>query len=100
VLTNDGQILKYTRGVKDFLAIQGLDKPLAEPVALFTSKDCENLYVLDRKNTRVVVFDKKGNYLAAYLWSGIAGANQLAVLEDLKKIYLLTGERIYEIEMK
>ncbi len=100
VLTENGEILKYTKGNKDYFTIQGLNKPFNEPISLFTSKDCENLYVLDRKNTRVVVLSKEGNYLLSYFWSGIAGASDLVVLEDLKKIFLLTGSRIYEIDLK
>lgn len=101
VLTDSGQILKFIRGIRDHFVTIGLDQDFEEPKGFFTNEESENLYVLDQKNTRVVVINKEdGQYKTSYLWSGIAGVQDLAVLEEENKIFLLTGPRIYEIEMK
>lgn len=101
VLTELGQIFKFTRGVRDHFVTLGLDQDFEKPRGFFTNEESDNLYVLDQKNTRVVVIDKEdGQYKTSYLWSGIAGAHDLAALEEENKIFLLTGPRIYEIEMK
>ena len=100
VLFKDGTIVKYVRGVKDAFVVAGLDKGLEEPIKIFTSPEVENLYILDRKSMRVVVIAKNGEYQAQYVWPGIAGVYDLVVSEDLGKIYLLTKEKIFTIELK
>ena len=100
ILKKDGVILKYNQGVQEAFGVAGLDKPLADPVALFTNDDLENLYVLDRVNLQVVVINKSGEYDSAYIWPGISGVSDLVVSEAEKKIFLLSGSKIYQIEIK
>jgi hypothetical protein len=100
MLFDDGTILKYVRGDKDSFVVTGLDEPLAEPVRIYTSPEVDNLYILDRAKTRVVVIGKSGEYQAQYGWSGIAGAIDLVVSEEQGKIYLLTGEKIFAIDLQ
>ncbi len=100
VLFSDGTIVKYTQGKKDAFQVIGLDQPLMEPVKLFTGADTERLYIIDRANTRVVVLDKNGEYAAQYQWSGIAGVKDLVVSEPLKKIFFLTGEKVFSLDLK
>lgn len=100
VLFSDGTIVKYTQGVKDAFVTVGLDQPYGEAIKIYTDGDQDNLYILDHKNTRVVVLNKNGEYQAQYVWSGIAGVKDLIVKEDLGKIFLLTGEKIFTIELK
>ncbi len=100
VLFSDGTIAKYVQGVKDVFVVAGLDKAFDEPVKIFTSPETESVYILDRKNTRVVVIAKNGEYKAQYVWPGIAGVKDLIVNETQKKIFLLTGEKIFTVELK
>jgi hypothetical protein len=100
VLFSDGTIVKYTRGQKDAFVVTGLDKGFEEPVGIFTSPEVENLYVLDHKQTRVVVISKTGEYKAQYIWPGMAGVKDVVVSEELRKMFLLTGEKIFTIELK
>ncbi|MBU1085213.1 MAG: hypothetical protein ABIJ43_01995 [Candidatus Beckwithbacteria bacterium] len=100
VLFKDGTIVKYTRGVKDAFVVAGLDKGFEEPIKIFTSPEVENLYVLDRRSMRVVVIAKSGEYHAQYNWPGIAGVADLVASEELSKVFLLTTEKIFTIELK
>lgn len=100
VLFSDGTIAKYTQGKKDAFQVIGLDQPFGEAVKIFTSPEVEHLYVVDRSNTRVVVLDKSGEYAAQYQWSGIAGAKDLVVSEALGKMFFLTGEKVFTIDLK
>lgn len=100
ILFGDGSIVKYTRGVQDAFAVSGLDVSFAEPIRLFTDENQENLYVLDRKNTRVVVISKTGEYQAQYVWPGIAGVVDILASEEMGKIFLLTDNRIYSLDIK
>jgi len=99
VLTKDGQLLKFLQGQKDAFALTGLNKPLFEPVALFTDFDSQNLYVLDKGNARIVTFSKNGEYQSEYHWAELGQAQDLAVIEAEKKIFCLMGNKIYLLEM-
>ncbi|OGD62279.1 hypothetical protein A2160_00600 [Candidatus Beckwithbacteria bacterium RBG_13_42_9] len=100
VLFGDGHIEKYTRGQRDGFAMTGLDKPFQEPIKIFTDENQNNLYILDRRNTRVVVFSKTGEYQAQYVWPGIAGVLDMVASEKDGKIFLLTGSKIYSLDIK
>jgi hypothetical protein len=101
VIFNDGTIEKFTRGASDNFVISGLDKPIDAEAKLFTNENLNNLYILDKKNLRIVVIAKDtGEYQAQYSWPGVAGVFDLAAFEDKNKILLLTGERIYQIDLK
>jgi len=100
VLESSGRILKYTRGAKDHFVISGLDQPLSNPTVIFTDDDSENLYLLDKGNLRIVVISKSGEYHSQYLWSGISEVTGLIASEEEGKIYLLSGNIIYQIEIK
>lgn len=101
VLFTDGSVNKYVRGQRDAFLIMGLDEPFNQPIALYTDENCDNLYILDRNNTRIVVIRKdSGDYQAAYTWPGMAGAIDFIVSEEEGKMLFLTGERIYEIGLK
>ncbi len=98
-LSKNGYISKYVRGKRDFFSISGLDKEI-KAGGFFTDENCQNLYILDQQNTLVVVINKDGQYQRSYFWPGLAGAYDLAVLEEQGKIFILTGERVYEMKME
>lgn len=101
VLFSDGTIVKFTRGIKDAFSASGLDKDFEEPAIIYTDSELNNLYILDRKNTRIVLINKEtGEYQAQYFWPGLAGALDLFASEKEGKILLLTGERIYQIPLR
>jgi len=100
VLKENGTILKFTQGGRDSFTLSGLDKPLNNPTAFFTDDDQENLYVLDKGNSRVLVINKSGEYHSQYRWQGLGEVTQLMASEEAKKILLLSGNKVYEIEIK
>ena len=100
VLFSDGTIVKYVRGVKDVFVVTGLDEALVEPIKIYTSPEVDNLYILDRQSTRVVVIGKNGEYQSQFRWPGVAGAKDLVVSEELKKILLLTGEKVFSLDLQ
>ncbi|HKZ35712.1 MAG TPA: hypothetical protein VJ242_03270, partial [Patescibacteria group bacterium] len=100
VLFSDGTIVKYVRGVKDVFVVTGLDEALVEPIKIYTSPEVDNLYILDRQSTRVVVIGKNGEYQSQHRWPGVAGAKDLVVSEELKKILFLTGEKVFSLDLQ
>ncbi len=100
VLNSLGTISKFTQGQPDNFNISGLDVGFSSPKAIFTSDEAKNIYILDTGNKRVVVLGKTGEYVAQYQWSGISKVTDLVADEKLGKMLLLSGSKIYSINLK
>lgn len=99
-LASDGTINKYTKGAQDSLTVSGLDKPLSGPTQILTSADLDNVYVLDKGNSRVVVLKKDGSFVAQYASDTVRTATAMDVSEKDKKIYLLSTGTVYQLDLK
>lgn len=100
VLIPGPNIQKFTGGVSDFYSPAGLDTPLKELKSIFPTEGEDSIYLLDSENKRIVVTKKNGQYLAQYQGDKLQTATDFAVDEENKKIYLLEGAKIYQIELK
>jgi hypothetical protein len=100
ILSTDGTVTKYTKGIADNFSLSGIDKPLVNPTGIFTNAGDDNIYILDNGNSRVVVFDKSGNYKNQYQATIIKNAKDFEVLEKDKKIYVLSSGKVYQIDLK
>ncbi len=99
VLFKDGSLMKFTRGVAEEFKLSGLDKPLRSPTRLFTNIDTEGLYVLDPANSRIVEFDKDGDFQTAYTADILKTAKEIEVSEKDGKILVLSGGKFWEIPL-
>lgn len=99
VLKKD-KILKFTLSKQDSFSLSKMPETFADPVKIYTSDEQQNLYVLDKGRKKVYVIDKNGAFKSSYAWNGIEQATDLVAVESLKKIFLLSGAKIYEIGMK
>src|SRR5258708_1030738 len=100
VLLHDGTVLKFTRGAGDSLSLTGLDKGFSLPTRIFTNADSNNVYILDSCNSRIVVFDKTGAYKVQYQSDLIKTAKDLEVKEKDGKLYVLSGGKVWNIDLK
>jgi len=100
LLRQDGKILKFSQGSPEAFGVAGLDKPFSSPSVIYTDSEAENLYILDKGNSRIVVLTKGGEYQGQYIWEGIKEASDMVVSEKEEKIFLLSGEKIYKIDIK
>lgn len=100
ILKNNGDISKFTQGATDFFSVGGLDKGIKDPKSLFVSDETDNFYLLDSGNNRILVLDKKGVYKTQYQSEKMNEFTDLVVDESNKKIYLLSGSKIFQMELK
>lgn len=100
ILKSANEIDKFTAGVADNFSIGGLDKPLSRVVSFFVSDQTDNVYLLDGGEGKVVVVDKKGKFVAQYRGDKFKTATDLVVDEQDKKLYLLEGGKIYQVELR
>jgi hypothetical protein len=100
VLQEDGNIVKFSQGRPTGLMLNGFDQKLNNPLKIFVSDETKNAYILDKGNKRVVVMTKEGNYQSQYQWDGIANVTDMTASEELKKIFLLSANKIFALDIK
>lgn len=99
VLEKD-KISKFNLSQPETFSLTKMPEAFADPIKIYTSVDNQNLYVLDKGRGKIYEIAKNGEYKASYVWEGIKEASDLVAVESVKKIFLLSGTKIYEIGMK
>ena len=88
VYVTDGKsVYKFFRGKKQDYAPEETATPVIFD-KLYTKPDWENLYVLDKVNSRILKLDKDGKIIAQYYNSEIGNANDFAVDEENNVVYV------------
>ena len=103
VLLTGGQLLKFTRGAGKAFTFSGLpagSPEMSDVMAFYTDDSLQKIYLLDKSNSRIVVFSKNGEYDSQYLWPGMKDISHIVVSEKEKKMLLLSGSKIYELEIR
>ncbi len=94
------EILRFTQGVADNFSVSGLDKNLGEVTVFFVGDTTDNLYALDKTNSRLVAFEKNGKYISQISGDKFSSAEDMIVDEESKKVYLLEGNKIYTANLE
>jgi len=100
ILSTNGNVLKFNKGASESFSVTGLDKELVNPTRIWTNSDDSFVYILDNGNSRIVVLEKSGKYKAQYQASVVKGAKDFDIDEKNSKAYILSGGKIYEIDLK
>lgn len=102
LINSEGEIAVYTSGNKGKFEITGLETPLNDPNEIVTYVDFENVYVSDRGNKRIVLFDKDGKFVKEIKsttgrdWDDL---KNIGVSDDEKKMFVLNGSKVYEVSL-
>jgi hypothetical protein len=96
----NSKILKFSQGSPLNFNVKGAIPEIGNIDAISGGPDNTYVYLLDKAGGRVVVTDKKGVYKAQYADQLISSAINLVVSEVDKKIILLTGDKLYSIDIK
>jgi len=99
VLQKDGTVAKFVKGShqSDF-SIRGIPAPqdtIGSSDQIFTDDTTNSIFILDKKNNRVVKFDKSGEFNTQYVFDGIS-LDSFVVDAKLQKIWGLADGKIYE----
>jgi hypothetical protein len=94
-----GGLLKYTRGVKEVVSVQGLDQPWGGKAIIFTSDEAEKIYVLDPGNNRVVVINKDAVYEKQLVNDNLGKMTDVVADEKNGKVYLLGEGKIWTLQI-
>lgn len=95
-------IWKFASGAPEELKIENLPTGIKSIGSLYASEEGKNIYLWDGENNRIVVIDKEGKYKAQYQLPIMDAKNNTIILADekQKKIFLISGEKVYGIGMK
>ncbi len=94
-----GKINKYTGGAKENFEIINLDKALGQSGQIYVPEDGQNLYVLDKDNSRIVIVTKAGEYVEQVVNEKFGQARGLVVDEKAKKIYIADEKAIWSVTL-
>jgi hypothetical protein len=106
VLTSNGDIDKYYSGTKSKFYINNAPfNSLKDPRIIYTNDKLNEIYVMDAKEGRVLVYlkdSRTGNldYQTQYLFVNVGELRDLYVDADAKKLYVLTANKILESDLK
>lgn len=95
-VTSGQKIYKFNRGDDESFQVSGLSGEVGEFGPIYTAIGVENLYVVDRLNSVLLVIDKEGVYKKAYQSPEFEKAADIVVDEEIQKLYLAKEGRILE----
>ena len=94
------EILKFTRGLGEQFAMKSFADTIQNMSVMTTGDMDKNIYILDKALSRIVVFNKEGEYQSQYQWDDLKKADDIISSEEEKKIFVLIGSKIYGIDLK
>ena len=100
LLKEGDRIIRYNAGNRIAFDPRGVPIEIKDAIAIYTNEELIGMYILMPNEKTVVVLDKDGEYKGRYISDRIGEAKGLVVSEKEKKIILLTGEKLYSIELK
>ena len=104
LLNSDGSIDKFNRAkaeIKQLFSIEIPSDPISSSAKIYTKPGFEYLYIIDSEKNRVVLFDKISGKLAAqYISPEFSDLKNIIVDEKEEKIYILNGDKIFEVEIE
>lgn len=93
-------IFKFSKGLPENFIFKGFSETLENISSFSTDESTSYLYVLDKNLSRIVVFEKDGNYYAQYQWEELKDASDILVSGEEKKIFVLRGSKLYAIDIR
>jgi hypothetical protein len=99
LINSGGEILRYSLGNKVGFTAKGIPFN-GEAKYIYTSEETASIYLVFPEKKSIVVLTKEGDYQAQYVSDKISEAKGFIVSEKDKKIMILTGDKLYSIELK
>lgn len=98
-------IWKFASGAPEEFKLKSLAASLGSINSVFASEEAKNIYIWDGTRKRIIIVNKEGLYQAQYQISGTRGqglGTSTIILADekLKKIFLVSGDKVYGIDIK
>ncbi len=104
ILENNGNVTKLTRGNKKEFNLEKIEPPLTNTIKIYSETDIPYLYILDKNNNRIIIFDKQGKLVKQYKSDKFNNSKDFAIdykaQEDSTLVYILAEKNIYQIAIE
>lgn len=97
VLKKDGTVVRYYGGGQDGFALSPIDPPLSNGDQIWAHADNDYVVVADKAGNRVVVFTKEGRLVGQYKSPVFRGPTDVVADPVTKKLYVVDGNKVYEL---
>lgn len=97
--TSQGGVYKFSRGDRMSFAYKDILNPPQTSIALYSAELLPNIYLLEPREKRILIFDKQGSYVSSIVSQDLESATSLIVNEDGTRAYVLSGSLVYEVEL-
>ncbi|HCM45623.1 MAG TPA: hypothetical protein DIS54_02235 [Candidatus Veblenbacteria bacterium] len=88
---------KYNRGLKQDFNIAPVNPPLNAITKIYTASDTDYLYLWEKNNKRLVVYDKTGKLIIQITLPTLESTTAVAIDGVNKLLYVLSGNTIYRV---
>jgi len=95
----DGNVLKFSKGTAATFQMKGISQLPTSPVILSSNETSNFVAILEKQNKRLLILTKDGQLLREIKSNELAGVSSIALSDDEKKVYALSGSTIYEVEI-
>jgi len=99
LLKNNGEVSEYTKGKKQEFSISAVEPNFTQATKITISETQDYIYIFEPAGKRLVVFNKKGEFINQYTSDKFDNLKDFQVDETNKKIYFLNGASVYSIDM-
>lgn len=100
VLKTTGEVYKFTQGAEQPVNLENIDPALDSGSEIWTYTDLNNLYILDAKNKRLIIFDKTGKFVRQITAEELAGPTAFVVEEAKGTSFILDSDKVYQVNIK
>lgn len=97
ILSKDGNLSRFFNGGQDGFALSTIDPPLQNGNQIWTDTDSQNIAIADEKDKRVIIFTKEGRLIQQYTSPTFKGPTDLIGDPKTKKLYVVDGNKLYEL---
>jgi hypothetical protein len=102
IINSKNELLSFSAGNKNDFKVTGLENGFADAIKVVADVDLKNMYVADKGNKSIAVLDNKGVLIKQYkaqneeTWNDI---RSIAVSPDEKTLYILSGSKIFTVNL-
>ncbi len=95
----NGQIKRYLSGEESPWSVRNVDPALANIQAMWAHADSDRIVILDRSGKRVLVVTKDGTLLTQFTSERFNDLRDVTVDPKTKKIYVVNGSSIFQLDL-
>ena len=97
-ILKDNEVFKFYQGKKENFKLENILPKIKNLTSISAPLNLNNLYLLEQN--RLLIFDKSGKLIKQILSPKFTNLKGFAISQDGKKVWLLEGQKIYQIEIK